>query len=174
MRLTPDEARAALEAAGVFAATAPYDGRFVGSIPLDLHGEDADADIVCSAEDLEAFVAAMAEAFDEQPGFRAQIEPYLGRPSSIVRFRLPDLPVEVFARPAPVEAHESFRHHKAAFRLLAIGGEDLAQRVRGLKAMGMKTEPAFAMTLGLEGDPAMAMLELAEAPEFVLVALLRG
>jgi Domain of unknown function (DUF4269) len=173
MRLSPEEARALLDRAGVFAAVAPFDGRFIGSMPLDLHGEGADADIVCSADDLEGFVAAMTAAFGDQPDFRAQTAPYLGRPSSIVRFTLAGLPVEIFARPEPVEAHESFRHHKAAKRLLILGGEPLRDQVRGLKAMGMKTEPAFARALGLEGDAALAMLDLAEAPEFVLAALLR-
>lgn len=172
MRLSPEEARAALEAAGVFVATADFDGRFIGSIPLDLHGHGADADIVCQADDLEAFVAAMTTAFGDRPAFRAEVAPYLGRPSSIVRLTLPGLPVEIFARPEPVEVHESFRHHKAAQRLLAIGGDPLRERVRGLKAMGMKTEPAFAVALGLEGDAGLAMLDLAEAPEFVLAALL--
>ncbi len=171
--MTPADARAILEDAGVFAAVAPFDGRFIGSIPLDLHGEQADADIVCRADDLQAFVAAMTAAFGDQPDFRAEIAPYLGRPSSIVRFVLGDLPVEIFARPEPVEDHESFRHHQAARRLLAIGGEPLREQVRGLKAMGFKTEPAFAAALGLEGDPGMAMLDLAEAPEFVLEALIR-
>ena len=39
--------------------------------------------------------------------------------------------------------------------------------------MGLKTEPAFAAALGLEGDGSLAMLDLAEAPEFVLEALIR-
>lgn len=171
MRIAPDDARAILEDAGVFAATHPFDGRFIGSIPLDLHSEGADADIVCQAEDLDVFAAAMTAAFGARPGFRAQVAPYLGRPSSIVKFGLSGLPVEVFARSEPVETHESFRHHKAALRLLALGGEGLRATVRGLKVAGLKTEPAFAAALGLEGDPALAMLDLAEAPEFVLAAL---
>jgi hypothetical protein len=173
MRLKPEDARAILEDAGVLAATAPFDGRFIGSIPLDLHGEGADADIVCQAEDLDVFAATLTAAFGERTGFRAQVAPYLGRPSSIVKFALPHLPVEVFARPEPVETHESFRHHRAGLRLLALGGETLRERVRGLKAAGLKTEPAFAAALGLEGDPALAMLDLADAPDFVLAALIR-
>ena len=171
MRPSPDEARAMLENAGVFAAVAPFDGRFIGSIPLDLHGEGADADIVCQAQNLDLFVVTLTAAFGNRPGFRAQVAPYLGRPSSIVKFAVGGLPVEVFARPEPVEAHESFRHHRAAQRLLALGGLALANQVRGLKAAGLKTEPAFAVALGLEGDPSLAMLTLAEAPGFVLAAL---
>jgi hypothetical protein len=157
----------------VFTATAAFDGRFIGSIPLDVHGETADADIVCQAEDLDDFADAMTAAFGDQPDFLVEVGPYLGRPSAIARLSLPQLPVEIFARPEPVEFHESFRHHQAALRLLAIGGEALRDQVRGLKAMGFKTEPAFAQALGLEGDPGMAMLDLAEAPEFVLEALIR-
>lgn len=173
MRLSPERARAILEETGVFAAVAPFDGRLIGSIPLDLHGEGADADIVCQAQDLDAFATAMVATFGDRPAFRAQVAPYLGRPSSIVKFTIPDLPVEVFARPEPVETHESFRHHRTAQRLLALGGEALRDQVRGLKAAGLKTEPAFAAALGLEGDAGMAMLDLADAPDFVLAALIR-
>ena len=53
MRVRPDEARAILEDAGVFAAVAPFDGRFIGSIPLDLHGEEKggyrQSDALCNA-----------------------------------------------------------------------------------------------------------------------------
>src|SRR5687768_9997605 len=128
--MTPDDARAIVEDAGVFDAVAPFDGRFVGAMPLGLHGPGADADTVCRADDLEAFAASMTRAFGGRPRFSPTVAPWLGRPSSIVSFTLPGLPVEVFARPEPVEAHESFRHHKAAVRLLAVGGAPLRAQVR--------------------------------------------
>ena len=174
MPIDTQTVRRRLEAAHVFDVTRPYRGTFIGSIALDLHGEDADADIVCEAMDLAAFRNALTAAFGARPDFHIDADLYLDRPAMICRFALDGLPVEVFGRPEPLEGHESYRHFRAAERLLAIGGEGLRQAVRNLKAQGLKTEPAFAQALALPGRPFDAMLDLETAPDADLAALCRA
>ena len=43
--------------------------------------------------------------------------------------------------------------------ILQQEGEDFKRKVVALKESGMKTEPAFAQLLGLDGDPYLALLE---------------
>ena len=45
-------------------------------------------------------------------------------------------------------------------KLLAQHGEAFRQQIVSLKRQGYKTEPAFALALGLEGDPYLALLTL--------------
>ena len=58
-------------------------------------------------------------------------------------------------------------------RLLAFGGDALRIAVMAQRANGMKTEPAFATVLGLNGDPYRAMLDLQRSSDIELIALLR-
>lgn len=59
----------------------------------------------------------------------------------------------------------AFRHLVAEFALLQRYGDDLRKRIRALKVGGMKTEPAFAHALGLDGDPYVALLDLDLDPD---------
>jgi hypothetical protein len=58
-------------------------------------------------------------------------------------------------------------------RLLAIFGPDFQSGIVALKERGIKTEPAFALALGLDGDPYRAVLELEEHTDYQLTALIR-
>ena len=48
------------------------------------------------------------------------------------------------------------------YKLLQKGGHLFRRRVMELKTRGIKTEPAFALVLGLQGDPYEALLTLEE------------
>jgi hypothetical protein len=165
-------ARAILKRGAVFERLSAFDPRWVGSIPLDIHGHGADADIACSAgSDLSAFARALATAFAEY-GAAVSDNVHAGEPSVIARFELEGLPVEVFGRRRPVETHESYIHWLAENRLLALAGDRLRTDVRAAKAGGLKTEPAFARVLGLGGDPYAELLKLASPGDAALAALL--
>lgn len=45
-------------------------------------------------------------------------------------------------------------------RLVQVGGSPLRTRVRDLKELGLKTEPAICRVLGLSGEPYTAVLDL--------------
>ena len=46
------------------------------------------------------------------------------------------------------------------YQLLKEKGEGFKQQIIDLKKSGFKTEPAFAIALGLTGDPYEALLQL--------------
>jgi hypothetical protein len=83
-----------------------------------------------------------------------------------------DVEVEVFGQALPVHAQAGFRHMVVEGRLLVLGGARLADRVRAAKRGGLKTEPAFAAVLGLDGDPYRAVLDLEVLSSDQLRALL--
>lgn len=45
-------------------------------------------------------------------------------------------------------------------QILAQKGKDFRAKIIDLKKMGIKTEPAFAQLLGLQGDPYKSLLKL--------------
>jgi ribosomal protein S18 acetylase RimI-like enzyme len=85
-----------------------------------------------------------------------------------------DLSIELFCQLLPVHEQVGFRHLVVEGQLLLVGGTELRRRVREHILAGMKTEPAFACVLGLEGDPSAALLTLATWSPLRLRHLVEG
>ncbi|HZP37357.1 MAG TPA: DUF4269 domain-containing protein [Methylomirabilota bacterium] len=143
----------ALAACSVLERLAPFDPVLAGTYPLDLAVEGSDLDVLCHAPDLDRFERAVREALGRQPGFRCDRHPAGPTLAVIARFRADALPVEVFGQPLPIDRQRGYRHLLVEARLLARGGEALRRAVARERRAGLKTEPAFARALGLDGDP---------------------
>ncbi|WP_025692339.1 DUF4269 domain-containing protein [Paenibacillus zanthoxyli] len=96
-----------------------------------------------------------------------------GKPRVVARFTAGKWPVEIFGQPVPVNRQNGYIHMSVEARILDILGEGFRERVRLLKAEGIKTEPAFAQLLALEGDPYEALLQLEPLDRRELEALCR-
>lgn len=166
--------RRRLAAMELFPRLAAFDPRWVGSIPLDVHGPGADVDIACcGGPDLDRFKQALEVSLSEF-GARVTANVHAGEPSVIARFEVDGLPFEIFGRARPVETHESYIHWLAEHRLLQLAEDRLRRDVRQAKLDGLKTEPAFAQVLGLGGDPYAELLKLASPKDDALRDVLRN
>jgi uncharacterized protein DUF4269 len=174
-RLLPcSEARRILSRTGLMRRLAAFTPRWVGSIPLNIHGSGADIDIVCSATNgLTAFRLALEALAAGLPGSRVDDNEHAGEASVIARLVVEEVPVEVFGRERPVETHESYVHWLAEHRLLGLAEDRLRVDIRAAKADGLKTEPAFAHCLKLGGDPWVELLKLASPGDDALRGLIR-
>lgn len=65
-----------------------------------------------------------------------------------------------------------WRHFVVEKRLLALGGQRLAASVMSLRQNGLKTEPAFATVLKLQGDPYQALNDLYDFDNKALLRLI--
>ncbi len=156
---------------GLMRRLAAFTPRWVGSIPLSIHGPGADIDLACSATTgLEAFKNALAKLW---PDAVVRDNVHAGEASVIANFALEGIPVEVFGRRRPVETHESYVHWLAEHRLLQLAEDRLRLDVRAAKTEGLKTEPAFAHCLKLGGDPYAEVLKLASPGDEALRVLIR-
>jgi hypothetical protein len=172
--ITQVRARAILDALGVFERLATFDPRWVGSIPLDIHGPGADADICCQGGDLAEFKSVLVGEFGGVDDCSVSDNVHAGEDSVICRFTLQGLPVEIYGRARPVETHESYIHWLAEDRLLRLADKRLRVDVRSAKARGLKTEPAFAHCLKLGGDPYVELLKLASPSDGALVEVIQA
>jgi len=75
--------------------------------------------------------------------------------------------------PAPVEVdpQAGWRHFIVEQRLLQLAGDALRDRVLTLRQNAARTEPAFAVALGLRGDAYAELYRLAQAPDAELRSL---
>lgn len=125
----------------------------IGTIPLDIAIADSDLDIACEVYDLQLFADHVAKHFARFNAYQFNRKWIRGKEVGIVNFILMGIPVELYGEGRPVPEQYGYRHLVVEAKLLASGGEGLKREVIRLKEQGLKTEPAFAQALNLEGDP---------------------
>ncbi len=154
------QAYAALHSLDIFSRLTEFSPVLVGTVPLGIDTVESDLDILCHAQDLPAFAALMRTLFAWKTNFEVKTKEIRGVSSVVTNFEHAGFPIEIFAQAVPVEQQNGYRHLLVEHRLLALGGEEMAEMIRQQKQNGLKTEPAFAQYLHLEGDPYQALLDL--------------
>ena len=151
----------ALDELGVIERLADYGPVLAGTVPLNVDVAGSDLDILCEVHDFARFEADLAAAFGHCEGFRVTApRRRMGGVSMTASFDHGGFTIEPFGQPLPAERQSAYRHMVIEARLLALGGAALRRRIVALKRSGVKTEPAFAQCLGLDGDPYLALLDL--------------
>lgn len=150
-----------------------YDPVLVSTVCLDIDIQSSDLDIICEARDLKAFSSFLSREFGSCRGFEVR-HSASQECAVVVRFLLGEWECEVFAQRIPVERQNAFRHLVQLDRVLSYGGDIWREKIRALKRAGVKTEPALAESLGLQGDPYQAVLALEALSDEELLAKVRG
>ncbi|WP_248929768.1 DUF4269 domain-containing protein [Paenibacillus hamazuiensis] len=137
-----------------------YNPILVGTVPIDIHVAGSDLDIICEVHDFERFDEALAREFGKYPGYTAVKRSVDGIERMKANFMCDHWPVEVFGQAVPTVKQNGFRHMVIEARLLQLFGESFKRKIIEMKSYGIKTEPAFARELQLEGDPYEELLKL--------------
>jgi hypothetical protein len=162
----------ALAECGVLEVLAPFDPRVAGTPPLGLDLPGSDIDVLCFAPDARIFSDIVWHAFSDAPAFIAK--QWVDPPRAVVvSFEAAGWQIQLYGEAIPVERQRGWRHFAVERRLLAFGGHDLRAAVLTLRQRGMKTERAFAAVLGLRGDPYVALLDLGERADQLLISVLQ-
>lgn len=163
----------ALRRTGLIEALRPFDPHVAGTPPLGLDVPDSDVDILCRAQDADAFVAALWSGFSGEAGFA--IHQCVDHPRAIVAsFQAEGWVFQVYGEARPVAEQDGWRHFLIERRLLGLGGSRLRDAVMTRRVCGLKTEPAFADALELDGDPYAALLALEPQDDISLRRLIRS
>lgn len=136
-----------------------YGPVLAGTIPLNIDIEGSDLDILCCFDNANEFAAILRTHFSGYSRYKLKQTEFNGVFSIIANFYADGFDVEIFGQPIPVEQQNGYRHMIVEYNILNEKGEEFRREIIRLKQEGMKTEPAFAKLLGLEGDPYMALLE---------------
>jgi hypothetical protein len=153
-------------------ALAGFGPVLAGTLPLPIHTDASDLDVLCEVYDPDAFIRAATAAYGDRPDFVTERCDVRGVASTLIRFRAGDFDVELFGQPLPVARQHGYRHLRVEARLLALGGPPAVAAIRELRRAGLKTEPAFARWLGLAGDdPYLAVLALEDRGDDELARL---
>jgi Domain of unknown function (DUF4269) len=142
----------------VFELLSEYQPVLVGTLPLDLFIEKSDLDIICFANDLYAFTNKLTESFGNASQFEIEKTEINKVNAVIARFESEGFAFEIFGQPLPVQSQIAYRHLIIEHKILLEEGSQFKKEILHLKQNGLKTEPAFAKLLNLQGDPFEALL----------------
>lgn len=136
-----------------------YTPLLAGTIPLAIDIDTSDLDILCYWTDKHRFIDTLIHHFSDELQFMLQEKVMGDRETVLASFTLDGFQIEIFSQNRPVKEQEAYRHLVVEHEVLTAYGEDFRKAVITLKKAGVKTEPAFAQVLGLQGDPYLALLD---------------
>ena len=136
-----------------------FDPILVGTIPINIDIETSDLDIICCFEDKQAFQELIRDNFKNERNFTLREQLRLDTWTIVVNFFLDDFEIEIFGQNIPTKQQFAYRHLIVEHTLLSKHGEEFRKQIIQLKQQGEKTEPAFALALGLTGDPYTELLK---------------
>jgi hypothetical protein len=154
------KAHSALVELGIFEDLKRFNPILTGTIPLDIDLPESDLDIICECQDHLEFVGLLWKLFANQDGFNVKSYNLNGVETTVAKFTTQNFTVEIFAQNIPTRKQLSYRHMLIEHKILKEKGEGFKSAVRELKSKGIKTEPAFARLLGLNGNPYEEILKV--------------
>ncbi len=143
---------------GIFDDLEKYDPVLVGTFPLGINIEGSDLDILMHCDELIILTKRLVHLYGSLDGFYIEIKKKYDKDVLICRFNFQGFPFEIYATDIPVEKQRAYLHMIKEYKILNHQGESFKNQVIALKKKGVKTEPAFAQLLGVEGDPYEGLL----------------
>ena len=148
--------RSIIEGSNALNVLMPFGALWVGSIPIDVHIASSDIDIICIFQD--DLNEVLTSNFGQEKDFSLRTDAR----KLIANFTFNDVPFEIYAERTEPVKQLAYLHMLAEAYLLRIHGEPLRKEVRSLKEQGLKTEPAFAKALDIDGDPYQELLRFVD------------
>lgn len=136
-----------------------FDPILVGTIPINIDIENSDLDIICCFADKQEFQKSITDNFSNERSFTIREQPSLDALAIVANFVVDGLEIEIFGQSTPTKQQFAYRHLIVEHNLLNKHGEKFRQQIVEFKRQGYKTEPAFALALGLTGDPYIELLQ---------------
>lgn len=137
-----------------------YDPILVGTIPICIDIETSDLDIICCFKNKLEFIEVLEHYFGSYEKFSLREIDTSNANAVVCNFYCNGMEIEVFGQVLPTLQQAAYRHMLIEYKILQEKGEDFREQIITLKKQGYKTEPAFALLLGLEGNPYKALLDL--------------
>lgn len=131
-----------------------------GTFPLGVYTAESDVDILMYAEDLNELEHLLKNEYKTLEAFTTRRSHVDGLETLVVNFNLNEVPFEIFAQNRDVTKQKAYLHFQIEERLLKIGGSPFTKVVVENRRKGLKTEPAFAEALGIQGDAYAELLLL--------------
>lgn len=144
--------------ANIFSILKEYSPILVGTIPLEIDIEKSDLDIICEVYNFYEFEKLIKNSFQKYENFN--INKINENQVIVANFFIREFEIEIYGQAIPTKEQYGYRHMIIEDKILKLGGNKLKKEIINLKRNGMKTEPAFAKYLNLNGNPYEELLKL--------------
>lgn len=131
---------------------AAFDPILVGTIPINIDIENSDLDIICYWKNKSNFIDKVKKLFEKEDRFTIREDLINDQESVIANFFIDAFEIEIFGQNIPTEHQNGYKHMVIEHQILSSKDENFRLEIIKLKESGIKTEPAFGLLLGLEGN----------------------
>ncbi|WP_343705617.1 DUF4269 domain-containing protein [Flavobacterium sp.] len=138
---------------------AEFDPILVGTIPINIDIENSDLDIVCYWKNKSDFIARIKYLFEKENRFSIREIIIDNQESIVANFFIEAFEIEIFGQNIPTELQNGYRHMVIEDQILSSKDENFRLEIIKLKEKGIKTEPAFGLLLGLNGNVYQKLLD---------------
>ncbi|WP_346937272.1 DUF4269 domain-containing protein [Clostridium sp.] len=146
----------------IFNVLKKFDPILVGTIPINIDIENSDLDIACEVQDFEEFQKLVEDRYSMHHKFHISNNSTDNEIILTVNFYVEGIEIEIYAQSLNSCKQNGYRHMVVEDRILRLGGERTREEIVILKKSGLKTEPAFARYLGIDGNPYDELLKIEE------------
>lgn len=129
-----------------------YSPVLCGTIPIRIDILHSDLDIVMEVHNYDFFEQEIRSLYGSYEGFEMKKKNFKNILTIKVNFKFEGFEFELFAQPQPVRNQNAYKHMIVEHMLL-MQHPHIREEVIELKEQGVKTEPAFAQVLKIDGDP---------------------
>ncbi|TNP07196.1 DUF4269 domain-containing protein [Bacillus pacificus] len=129
-----------------------YSPVLCGTIPIRIDTLQSDLDIVMEVHNFDVFEQEMRSLYGSYEGFKIKKKKIKNIESIKMNFKFEGFDFELFAQPKPVRNQNAYRLMIVEHMLL-MQHPHIREEIIRLKENGLKTEPAFAQVLNIDGDP---------------------
>jgi len=154
------EAHKQLNELKIFENLRNYTPILTGTIPIDIDLPDSDLDIICECKNHTEFQERLQQLFADKNDLKIKSYSRNGIKCTVAKFKTEKFEIEIFGQNIPTREQNAYRHMIIENRILNLKGQKFRNQIRNLKSRGVKTEPAFALLLGLKGNPYQELLNI--------------
>lgn len=149
-----------LKEINIFNALKEFYPILVGTIPIGIDIDKSDLDIVCKInhQNLKEFKEIVIKKFSKFKNFNLK-DTFIDNHVLVINFFVKDIEIEIYASQLDSILTNGYKHMIVEERILKIANKSFKKEIIRLKKAGMKTEPAFARVLKLEGNPYNELLK---------------
>ncbi len=137
----------------IFSSLLKYNPILTGTIPIEINIPESDLDIICECRNHDKFTEDLIKLFGKQDNFKLNTKFQKEIKSTIAEFTGKHFIIEIFGQNIPTEKQNAYRHMLIEHQILSKKDSEFKNGIIELKKSGVKTEPAFAQLLGIEGNP---------------------
>ena len=137
----------------------PFNPILVGTFPLGINIDTSDIDIIGKTNNYNETFDYLIKNFSEFHDFKIQLKEEEQTKYILCSFWIKRFKIEIFLEDKDPKEQNAYKHMLIEDKILRKEDEEFKQKIIDLKNNGLKTEEAFALLLGLEGDPYQKLLD---------------